>query len=86
MGTRVATWVSTVDEAAVRNTRDVDVMIHRTDLDKVRIALEAKGLVYRHVAGIDVFLDSEASTARDAVHILYAGEFVREGEPMPIPA
>jgi hypothetical protein len=50
-GNAVAAWVSTVDEAAVRNTRDVDVMIERTDLNSARAALEAVGFSYRHVGG-----------------------------------
>src|SRR4029079_13362249 len=33
-------WVPTVDEGAVRNTRDVDILVRRTDLDAVTSALE----------------------------------------------
>ena len=79
-GNAVAAWVSTVDEAAVRNTRDVDVMVRRADLDHVRVALEAAGFVYRHVAGLDVFLDNEQASARDAVHLIFADEQVRSHE------
>jgi len=82
----VAAWVSTVDEAAVRNTRDVDVMINRPDLNAVRSVLEKSGFVYRHVAGLDVFLESEQGSVRDAVHLLFANEYVREGEPSPNPS
>ena len=84
-GNAVAAWVSTVDEAAIRNTRDVDVMIHRSDLASVRSALEGAGFVYRHVAEPDVSLEAEASSVRDAVHIVFAGELVRAGEPAPNP-
>ena len=31
-GNAVALWVSRVDEAAVRNTRDVDLLLRRADL------------------------------------------------------
>src|SRR5438045_3117467 len=71
-GNAVALWVSRVDEAAVRNTRDVDVLIRREDLDAARTALESAGFVHRHIAGIDVFLDSPAAKPRDAVHIVFA--------------
>lgn len=84
-GNAVAAWVSTVDEAAVRNTRDVDVMIEREALIRVRETLEAAGFVYRHVAGLDVFLDSPESSVRDAVHIIFADEMVRPTEPGPNP-
>jgi hypothetical protein len=76
-GNAVAAWVSRVDEAAVRNTRDVDILIRREDLDRVKAALGATGFVYRHVKSIDMFLDGADAKARDAVHILFAGEKVK---------
>jgi len=84
-GNAVAAWVTRVDEAAVRNTRDVDVLIRRVDLPRAITALETVGFVYRHVAGMDVFLDGPDAKARDAVHIVFAGEKVREHEAMPNP-
>ena len=79
-GNAVAAWVTTVDEAAVRNTRDVDVLLRREDLDRAREVLEAEGFVYRHMAGLDVFLDGPDAKARDSVHIIFANELVREHE------
>src|SRR2546425_10756196 len=76
-GNAVAAWVSRVDEAAVRNTRDVDIVLRRTDLPSARKALEQAGFVYRHAAGVDMFLDGPAAKARDAVHIVFAAEKVR---------
>ena len=84
-GNAVAAWVSTVNEGAVRNTRDVNLMIERGDLAAVRVALEQAGFVYRHVGGLDVFLDGVNGSARDAVHVIFAHEWVREGEPLPNP-
>ncbi len=79
-GNAVALWVSRVDETAVRNTRDVDILIRRSDLPAAKQALEAVGFVYRRVAGIDVFLDGPDAKARDGVHIVFSGEKVREHE------
>ena len=73
----VAAWVSRVDEAAVRNTRNVDILIRREDLQRVKAALAPAGFVYRHVKSIDMFLDGPDAKARDAVHIVFAGEKVR---------
>src|SRR5581483_394057 len=56
-GNAVAAWVTRVDESAVRNTRDVDILIRREDFDAVKAALESAGFVYRHVAAVDLFLD-----------------------------
>jgi hypothetical protein len=76
-GNAVAAWVSRVDEAAVRNTQDVDIILRRADLPAARAALEQAGFIYRHVASIDMFLDGENAKARDAVHIVFAAEKVR---------
>jgi hypothetical protein len=69
----------------VRNTRDVDILIRRADLPAATRALEAAGFVYRHAAGIDMFLDGPDAKAREAVHVLYAGEKVRDEYLLPAP-
>jgi hypothetical protein len=84
-GNAVALWVSRVDEAAVRNTQDVDVLVRRQDFDAARAALESAGFVHRHIAGIEAFLDGPDAKARDAVHIVFASEKVRPDEPLPAP-
>src|SRR5438874_7392970 len=77
-GNAVAAWVSEVDEAAVRNTQDVDILLRRSDLDRAKETFASAGFVYRHSSGIDMFLDGAGAKARDAVHILFAGEKVRK--------
>ena len=84
-GNAVAAWVSRVDEAAVRNTQDVDIVLRRTDLPAARQALEQVGFVYRHVAGMDMFLDGPNAKARDAVHVVFALEKVRPDYVTPVP-
>lgn len=76
-GNAVAAWVTRVDEAAVRNTQDVDILIRRADLERTAAALTAAGFVYKHSSGIDMFLDGPDAKAREAVHIIFAGEKVR---------
>jgi len=84
-GNAVALWVSRIDEAAVRNTQDVDILLRRPDLDAARRALESAGFIYRRAAGLDAFLDGPNAKARDAVHIIFAGEKVRPEEPVANP-
>jgi hypothetical protein len=84
-GNAVALWVSRVDEAAVRNTQDVDVLIRRSDLPAAKVALEGVGFVHRHAGGLELFLDGPNANARDAVHIVFAGEMVRPNEPAANP-
>jgi hypothetical protein len=84
-GNAVAAWVSRVDEAAVRNTQDVDIVLRRADLPAARKALESAGFVYRHAASMDMFLDGQNAKARDAVHVVFAAEKVREDYAAPAP-
>ncbi|HMF17458.1 MAG TPA: hypothetical protein VKE98_09645 [Gemmataceae bacterium] len=84
-GNAVAAWVSRVDEAAVRNTQDVDFLLRRADLERAKTALAKAGFVYRHVSGIDLFLDGAKAKARDAVHVVFAGEKVRPEYALPAP-
>src|SRR5215213_1126987 len=75
-GNAVAAWVSRVDEAAVRNTQDVDLLLRREDLERTKSALAGAGFVFRHVKSIDMFLDGPSAKARDAIHVIYAGKKV----------
>ena len=85
-GNAVGYWVAQVNEAAVRFTRDVDVLIRREDLPSVTKAMEAAGFRYRHVRGIDMFLDGPQTKVADAVHLLFAGEKVRPTDLVATPS
>lgn len=90
-GNAVAAWVSRVDEAAVRNTRDVDILLRRADLPAAQAALTGAGFIYRRVSalgqpgGLDVFLDGPDASVRDAIHVVLAGEKVRPDNLLPAP-
>lgn len=76
-GNAVAAWVSRVDESAVRNTQDVDILLRRDDLQRAQAALESTGFVFRRVGPITMFLDGPGAKAREAVHVIFADEKVR---------
>jgi hypothetical protein len=84
-GNAVALWVSRVDPDAVRNTSDVDLLVRRSDLDRIKEALAAVGFVYRHAADLDLFLDGPDGRARAGIYLIFAGELVRPGEALPNP-
>ncbi len=84
-GNAVAEWVGRVDEAAARNTRDVDILIRREDLDATRTAMAAAGFVHAQVLDIDMFLDGPDGRPQDAVHVVFAGEKVRPDYLAPAP-
>ncbi|HSP41448.1 MAG TPA: hypothetical protein VLO11_01130, partial [Luteolibacter sp.] len=77
-GNAVAAWVSRIDASAVRNTRDVDILLKREDMPRAFAAMEAAGFIHRRVASLgkaaamDVFLDGPSAKVRDAVHVLWA--------------
>ena len=81
----VQAWVAQADEAAVRTTRDVDILLRRADFPAAVAAMQSAGFTYRHVKGIDMFLDGPGAKARDAVHVIFAGEKVQPEDPMPAP-
>ncbi len=88
-GNAVAAWVSRADEAAVRNTRDVDILLARADLPAATIALAAAGFHHRRVASLghggtlDVFRDGAEGKISDALHIVFAEENTRPDQPEP---
>jgi len=84
-GNAVAAWVSRVDETAVRNTQDVDILLRRSDLSVAIAAMAQAGFVHRHAAGLDMFLDGDNAGARDAVHVVFAAEKVRPDYFAPAP-
>lgn len=82
-GNAVAAWVARVDRSAVRNTQDVDILVRRSDLPAIRAALEGAGFVHASVMGVECFLDGPQGSPRDAIHLLFANEKVRETYTLP---
>lgn len=76
-GNAVAAWVARVDATAVRNTREVDILVRRRDFDRIRQALESVGFHYHQIMNVDCFIDGPGGGPRDALLLLYAGEKVR---------
>jgi hypothetical protein len=77
-GNAVAYWVARVDEEAVRNTRDVDILLREEDLEAAKAALIPAGFLYHETLGVHMFIDGPTGSARNAVHILIAGRKVQE--------
>jgi hypothetical protein len=84
-GNAVAAWVARVDQEAVRNTKDVDLLIQRQDFARVIDELRGVGFVHQNIAGVDLFLDGPQGSVRSAIHVLFAGEKVRPDYLLPTP-
>jgi hypothetical protein len=84
-GNAIAAWVARVDESAVRNTRDVDILVRREDFPAAKAALERAGFIHSFTFGVDVFRDGPDAKPGDGVHLVFAGEKVRDDELLPNP-
>jgi len=82
-GHAVRAWVAQVDEAALRTTQDVDILVRPADLPALIGAMTAAGFHHRNTSGLDMFVEHPDASARDAVHVLLVGNVERGGEPNP---
>jgi hypothetical protein len=71
-------------EAAL--TKDIDIAIRREDLERIARAVDPFGLEHRQVEGLDLLVQKAQPSARRSVHLLFAGEKVREDYSEPVPA
>ena len=84
-GHAVASWVATIDAGAVRNTRDVDLLVRREDLPAVTTALTAAGFTPADVLDVPVFLDGPEAKPSESIHLLFSAERTRPDHPLPAP-
>ncbi|MGL5018815.1 MAG: hypothetical protein ACRDBP_11820 [Luteolibacter sp.] len=90
-GNAVAAWVSRVDDSVVRNTRDVDLLVRREDMDAIIAAMAGGGFIHRSVSilggkgRIEMFLDGPGAKAREGVHLIFSGERVSPESLEPSP-
>jgi len=84
-GQAVALWVASRDPAAVRTTKDVDLLLGREDLARARAAALAVGMEYFETMGVGMFLDQKDPNPRHAVHLVWAGEKIRPNYEVPAP-
>lgn len=76
-GQAVALWVASRDPAAVRTTKDVDILLNRDDLPRARAAAMSADMDYFEVLGVGMFLDRVNPHPKNGVHLVWAGEKVR---------
>jgi hypothetical protein len=84
-GLAVLVHVEEADPEHSTLTRSVDLMIRRSDLERVREIATRHGFRFRHTAGLDMLLYGDTTSARNAVHLLFSGEKVRPNQATPNP-
>jgi hypothetical protein len=84
-GMAVMVQVDRVERSAVRNTKDIDIMIHRADLERVKEVGQQHGFTFRHVAGVDMLLPPGETKALNAIHLIFSGERTKINQAVPNP-
>jgi hypothetical protein len=79
-GHAVRAWVAQVDEAAMRTTCNVDILVRPDDFPLLFDAMMSAGLHHRNVGGLDMFVEHPEASARDAIHVMMVGKVERKGE------
>jgi hypothetical protein len=84
-GMAVLAQVQRVAPDEIRLTKDVDIMIYRSDLERVKDVAQRHGFRFHHAAGLDMPLFGEEKKARRGVHLIFSGEKVRVNQATPNP-
>src|SRR4051812_29603926 len=84
-GNAVAIWVGLIDRGAVRNTRDVDILLRRGELARATEALTQAGFLPASTFGVTMFLDGPDAKPSESVHVIFAGEKVQADYALPAP-
>lgn len=84
-GNAVAAWVASIDPAAVRTTKDVDLLVDRDHLAQIQQALAPLGYQFAETQGVGMFLPADNPNPKSGVHLLYSGELLNSNPPQPAP-
>lgn len=84
-GLAVLVHVEEADPTHSVLTRDIDLMIRRSDLERVQEIASQNGFRFRHAAGLDMLLYGDTDSAKNAVHLIFSGEKVRPSQTTPNP-
>lgn len=84
-GLAVLVHVEEADPEHATLTRDVDLMVNRVDLERIKDAAAKREFRFRHTAGVDMLLYGPTESARNAVHLIFSGERVRLTQATPNP-
>jgi len=84
-GNAVAAWVATIDDGAVRNTRDVDILLREEDLDRATEAMLKAGFYREKVMDVIVFLDGPDGKPSQGIHVLSSQRKVKPEYVSPTP-
>ena len=73
-GLAVLIHVEGADPTQTALTRDVDLMVRRSDLERIKEAAAKNGFRFRHAAGVDMLLYGSTESAKNRVRLIFSGE------------
>jgi hypothetical protein len=62
-------------------TRDVDLIVRRSDLERIKLTAARNGFRFRHAMGVDRLIHGDEHPAKNAVHLIFSGEKASPIEP-----
>lgn len=69
-GNAVATWVASCDVGAVRATKNVDILLRKSDIQRVADTLAPLGFISADVAGMPVFMEASDPRPSQGVDVI----------------
>lgn len=85
-GNAVAAWVASVDSAATRATKDVDLLVRRSDDAVIARVMAGLGFERRDLRRLVLYIDPEEPSTRSGVHLVWAESLIRPGYPAVSPS
>ncbi|MBN1343983.1 MAG: nucleotidyltransferase family protein [Phycisphaerae bacterium] len=85
-GNAVAAWVARVDPGATRATKDVDLLVERSDLEAITSTIQGLGFERQDLRSLVRFIDPDEPSRRSGVHLVWADELVRPSYACPAPS
>ncbi|MEE9211107.1 MAG: hypothetical protein V3U29_00465 [Phycisphaeraceae bacterium] len=85
-GNAVAAWVAQADPSATRSTRDVVILVDRTDLDRITQVMQHLGFQRHDLRRLVLFTDPEEPSKRAGIHLVWADEKVQPSYLLPAPS
>lgn len=84
-GNAVASWVARVDPGATRATRDVDLLVRRTDDGAIAKVMGELGFERHDLRRMVVYVDPDEPAKRSGVHLVWDGELIKSTYVCPAP-
>jgi len=85
-GNAVAAWVARIDPSATRATRDVGLLVQRSDLEAITRVMNELGFERQVLRSLVLFIDPDEPSRRSGVHLVWADQLVRPSYPCPAPS